>query len=442
VTTSTRREFLSAGAAPLLPAADARPNIIFIVSDDHHHQCFGAAGNPNIRTPHLDRLASRGVLFTDAVISTPQCCPSRGILLSGLETHQSGLLSNGQTQFRPDHPPTVIEQVRASGYDTVLVGKWHISNQPRECGFARAPLWLSGGGSRYQDPLLSHGLDSKPEPTPGHITDLFTDAAVDVLRTAKQPFFLWLAYNAPHTPWYAAPRYREMYEGRPAETLGPPVHPKSAKPFDWVSYYSVITHLDEAVGRVVSEVDARRLWDNTCIFFLGDNGFMCGTKGWNGKVVPWEESVRVPFCAAGARIRRGMRSDAAVSSIDLPATWMELTGVGPAYKLSGRSMTQLLRTGTGGPNAAFSVWADGRAEALTPNRAVEPYRLVRTHTHKLIAWESGRQALYDLRNDPAEDRDILAEPASARVLGTLRELLARRIRATDDPAAAWSKLRP
>jgi arylsulfatase A-like enzyme len=428
---------MSAGAASLAPAAEARPNIVFIVSDDHHYQCFGAAGNPNIRTPQLDRLASRGVLFTDAVISTAQCCPSRGILLSGLETYQSGLLSNGQTQFRSDHPPTVIEQMRGAGYDTVLVGKWHIRNQPRECGFARAPLWLPGGGSRYQDPQLSHGIDSKPEPTPGHITDLFTDAAIDVVRTAKQPLFLWLAYNAPHTPWYAAPRYREMYEGRPPEMLAPPVHPASAKPFDWLTYYSVISHLDEAIGRVVSEVDARKLWENTYIFFLGDNGFMCGTRGWNGKVVPWEESVRVPFCAAGAGIRRRVRSDAAVTSIDLPATWLDLGGVRPAYKLSGRSMTRLLRTGAGGPQAAFSVWADGRPEALTPNRAVEPYRLVRTASHKLILWESGRQALYDVRKDPGEDRDLVAEPGSARIVADLRALLAVRMKDTNDPAAAW-----
>ncbi|HET8548522.1 MAG TPA: sulfatase-like hydrolase/transferase, partial [Bryobacteraceae bacterium] len=437
VNTTTRREFLAGTASPLLAAGDTRPNIVFILSDDHHYQCVGAAGNPNIRTPNLDRLASRGVFFTNGQISTPQCCPSRGILLSGLETYQSGLISNGQTSFRPGHPPTVPEKLRASGYDTLLIGKWHIRNQPRECGFSRAPLWLRGGSSRYQDPQLAHGLDSKPEQTPGHITDLFTDAAVDVVRNAKQPFFLWLAYNAPHTPWYAAPRYRELYEGRSPETLAPPAHPKSAKPFDWVTYYSVISHLDEGIGRVIGEIDARRLWDNTYVFFLGDNGFMCGTKDWNGKVVPWEESIRVPYLAAGGKVRRGVRSGAAVTSIDLPATWLDLAGVTASYKLAGRSIAPVLKAGRRDPEAGFSVWADGRPEALAVGTAVEPYRLVRTGTHKLIVWESGRQALYDLRQDPGENRDLSAERASAETLSRLRGLLAARMKETDDPAAGW-----
>jgi hypothetical protein len=258
MSTTTRRRFMATASGPLLAAGEERPNIIFIVSDDHHYQCLGAAGNPHIRTPRMDRLAGRGVNFANGQISTPQCSPSRGILLSGLETFQNGLLSNGQRQFRSDLGPTVVEQMRRAGYDTVLVGKWHIRNQPAECGFARAPLWLRGGGSKYQDPELSRGLDGAPDKTPGHITDLFTDGAIEVIRDAKQPLFLWLTYNAPHTPWYAAPRYREPYEGKDPGTLAPPAHPKSAKPFDWITYYSVITHLDESVGRVVDEVEHRK----------------------------------------------------------------------------------------------------------------------------------------------------------------------------------------
>jgi arylsulfatase A-like enzyme len=438
---TSRREFLGAAATPLLAAGEEQPNIIFVLSDDHHYQCFGANGNPHIRTPNLDRLARRGVNFVNGQISTSQCFPSRGVLLSGLETFQNGLLSNGQTQFRADHPPTVVEQLRRGGYDTVLVGKWHIRNQPGECGFARAPLWLRGGGSRYQDPQLVRGLDGRPETTPGHITDLFTDAAVDTIRNAKQPLFLWLAYNAPHTPWYAAASYRQPYETKDPAGIAPPAHPGSAKPFDWITYYSVITHLDEAAGRVVDELDGRKVWDNTYVFFLGDNGFMCGSKGWNGKVVPWEESVRVPFFAGGGKVRRGVRSDAPVTSVDLPATWLELAGVKPAYKLAGRSMTRVLSTGRGGPETGFSVWADGRPEALAVKTVVEPYRLVRTSTHKLILWESGKQAMYDIRRDPGEDRDLLAESGSATTVTKLRDLLRARMKETEDPAATWLERR-
>ena len=122
------------------PAAAKPPNVVLIISDDQAWTDFGFMGHETIRTPHLDRLAQRGITFTNGTISTPQCCPSRGVLLSGLETFQSGLLSNGRISFSEGIGPAVPEQLRRAGYDTVLIGKWHIRNTPRECGFARAPL--------------------------------------------------------------------------------------------------------------------------------------------------------------------------------------------------------------------------------------------------------------------------------------------------------------
>jgi arylsulfatase A-like enzyme len=434
----TRRNWLSACAGTAgLQAQQRRPNIVFLFSDDHHYQCWGAAGNPHIHAPNMDRLASRGVHFVSGTISTPQCAPSRGILLSGLETYQSGLRSNGATSFRPDLGPTVIEQMRRSGYDTVAVGKWHIRNTPAECGFARAPLWLPGGGSRYVDPVLRRGLDGKSETVPGHITDLLTTAATDYLALARQPFFLWLAYNAPHTPWFASDDYRRRYAGKNNATIAPPVHPKNASDFDWITYYSVITHLDEAMGRVVAALEKNGLWDNTVVFFLGDNGFLCGTKGLNGKVYPWEESVRVPLAAAGGVVRRGLRVEDPVASIDLPATWLDLAGLKPAYPLAGRSLAPVLTTGKGGPQEAFATWDDPRPEALAVRRAVEPYRLVRTRRHKLIVWQSRKQALYDLDADAAEDRNLIEEPRYAEVRADLRGRLAARMASTNDPARAW-----
>jgi len=249
----TRRQALATVAGAAF-AASRQPNILFIISDDHHYQALGAAGNPHIHTPHLDRLASRGVLFSQAIISTPQCAPSRGVLLSGLESYQNGLESNGRTAFRKGLGPTVVEQLRRGGYHTVLVGKWHIDPPPDECGFAEAPLWLAPGASPYVDPLLRRGFGGKDQKTPGHITDLFTDAAIECLRRLRQPFLLWLAYNAPHTPWYADDKYRKLYTGR-GEQLAPPAHPKGGAKFDWESYYAVITHLDEAIGRLIAELE-------------------------------------------------------------------------------------------------------------------------------------------------------------------------------------------
>jgi N-acetylglucosamine-6-sulfatase len=432
----TRRQVLATAAAPMLAAAERRPNILFLFSDDHHFQCLGAAGNPHIQTPNLDRLAARGVNFSNGIITTPQCCPSRGVMLSGLETYQNGLESNGRTSFRAGLGPTVVEQVRRAGYDTTLVGKWHITPQPQACGFTKAPLWLTGASSQYRDPVLRRGFEGEAQKTPGHITDLFTDAAIDYLRGARQPFLLWLAYNAPHTPWYADVKYRKPYEGR-GEQLAPPAHPKGGKPFDWETYYAVITHLDEAIGRLIGAVEKAGLWDNTLIVFLGDNGYLCGTKGLSGKVYAWEESIRVPYLACGGPVRARGNLDAPVASVDLPATFLDYAGVRPAYALAGRSLRAEFETGRSKREAAFAAWNDGRPEALVVRRAVEPYRAVRTRTHKYILWESQKQALFDLRSDPGEERDLAGGSGQSKVLARMRELLAQRIKETSDPAGAW-----
>lgn len=441
-TVSRRRFLLGTGAAAAQAPRPSRPNIVFILSDDHHFQCLGANGNPHIKTPNLDRLAARGVLFANGQVSTPQCNPSRGILLSGLESYQSGLLSNGRTSFRSGHGPAIVEQLRArGGYDTALFGKWHISNPPAECGFTEAPLWMQAGSMVYRNPRLRRGLsqDARDEAVPGHITDLLTDAACRYLEAAparggRRPHLVWLAYNAPHSPLYAAPRYFEAY--RPA-AQPPPAHPSTSSTtayFDWQNYYAVITHLDEAIGRVIATIEKSGQWDNTLIVFLGDNGFLCGAKGLSGKVHPWEPSVRVPFLLSGGLVRKpGTVTQDPVASIDLPATFLDLAGVKPDYPLAGRSLRSYLEKGKGAISEGFTSWADGRADALATNQAVEPYRLVRTRSHKYILWESRRDALYDLRRDPHEEAPI-DETGLRR---SLRSRLAARMKNTADPALAW-----
>jgi arylsulfatase A-like enzyme len=432
-----RRQWIQSAAGLAAPslAQSRRPNFIFLFSDDHHYQCLGANGNPKLRTPHLDALARRGVNFVNGQITTSQCAPSRGICLSGLETFQSGLLSNGQTGFRPGYGPTVVEQLRRAGYDTTLIGKWHIQPEPEQCGFARAPLWLRGGASQYLNPALRRGFAGDNSPVDGHITHLFTDAAIQSIQSAARPYLLWLAYNAPHSPLYASRKFREMYEGK--NDLAPPAHPKNAREFDWVSYYSAISELDDSIGRLIAAVEKSGQWSNTVIFFLGDNGFMCGAKNWNGKVVPWEDSVRIPFFAAGGPVKSTVRVQDPVASIDVPATWLDLAGVKPAYSLAGDSLRSYLEKGTGARRAAFSTWNDGRVGALATKQQVEPYRLVRTRTHKLILWESRNQALFDLSTDPHEENNLAAVSAHNKTLDQLKEILRARMQRTEDPALAW-----
>ena len=443
----SRRQVLASLSAPFA-AQNRKPNVVLIITDDHHWQCLGAAGNPHIRTPNFDRLAGRGVMFTNGVVSTPQCAPSRGILLSGQEGYETGLDSNGHTDFRTFQGATVVEQLKRGGYETNLAGKWHIRPSPAECGFSKAPVWLRQGSSPYLSPKLRHGLEAMADlETAGHITEIFSDAAVKVVQQARQPYLLWLAYNAPHTPWSASERYRQLYQGRNPE-LAPPAHPKplaparggerkkgpAGRPFDWETYYAVISELDAGIGRVTAAVEESGQWDNTLILVIGDNGYLCGSKGLQGKVHPWEESIRVPYIAAGGMVKRAGRSDAPVASIDVPATISDCAGVRPGHRLSGASLMPVLSGGKFARGAAFAAWNDGRPEALAVKRAVEPYRVVRTRSHKYILWESKNQALFDLKADPFEESNLASNAAHSALLKEMRERLRVRMRETSDPA--------
>ncbi len=423
------------------PAGKA-PNILFLFSDDHHYQALGAAGNPRIRTPHLDGLAERGALFQGGTVATPQCCPSRGTLLSGRYTHQTGLRSNGQRSFRADLGPTTMGELRNAGYHTALIGKWHVAPRPTECGFAEVRTWLPGGASRYTDPALARGPEGKPEPVPGHISDIFADDAIRFLEEKRTaPFFLWVAFNAPHSPLVASDYTEEelaVYGDKKAEELAPPSHGQWETKFDWAIYYTAITRLDRAIGRVLAALEQTGQARNTVVFFVGDNGFLCAAHNRQGKVLPWEASVRVPFLASGPGVRAGVRSDAPISSVDLPATWLDLAGVRIPREFAGRSLRPLLE-GKDNREEAFCEWDDAAPTALATGQPVEPYRQVRTRSHKYVLWESGREEVYAFGQDPQE-KDNLAGSARA-VQRDLEARLRRWMEATGDRARDWKAKR-
>ena len=258
----------------------------------------------------------------------------------------------------------------------------------------------------------------------------------------EKPFFLWLGATAPHLPMRPnPPRIRQLYSDKAEKDLQPPGFPAGIEPRggDWVSYYEAITHLDEQVGRILDALEERKLAENTVVVFLGDNGYMMGSRGWNGKVVPYEESVRVPFFI---RIPKtgGLRgaSDAPVSSLDLPPTFLRMAGIRPPAEWPGRDLTPLLEGKKDhGIEEAICVWADDRSDRF----GELAYRVVRTSSHKLIRWQKADKPdeLYDLKSDPREERNLASDPS----LRTIRDDLSRRLTAwmqrTDDPARGWKK---
>lgn len=418
------------------------PNIVFIISDDHRWDGLGAAGNLRVSTPHLDRLAREGVYFTQATMHVPQCSPGRAQLLTGLSPHQTGWYSNQYQRPGVNRPdgfarfsllPALLKK---AGYHTALVGKWHLTPEPWDSGFAEVRTWLPTGGGPYRNLPLASGSSRERKPSEGYAQRLFADDAIDFLKNeeaARRPFFLWLAFTAPHAPFGPnPPRIEKLYADKSREDLLPPRFQGKPIAKTWNRYYEAITMLDEQVGRLLRALEERRLHRNTIVVFLGDNGFMMGERGWDGKVLPYEGSVRVPLIvrAPGLATRRG-RTDAAASSLDLPPTLLRWAGVEPPAAWPGRDLTPALQLGRDhGLDFAVSEFADNQSKQF----GQYAYRLIRTPTHKLILWEHSdkKDELYDLWTDPHEARNLAGDAALLHIERELRARLGAWMERTGD----------
>lgn len=449
---------LSPLAAPAMPAATpAKPNIVFLTSDDHRWDALGAAGNPVIHTPALDRLAAQGAYFRQATTHVSQCLPARATLLTGLAAHQHGAYSN--RHHRPDAAgpngfkslPTVPGLLREAGYRTLLVGKWHLEAEPWLSGFSEVRTWLPSGGADYRDPQLARGNSRELIEMKGYTQQIFADDAIGFLRSPaaqEKPFFLWLSFTAPHIPRDPnSPESQQLYAGKADSDLPPPGFPKDVPGADWRHYYEAVSDLDRQAGRVVTALEETGLAESTVLVFLGDNGFMMGQRGVGaeigamgepGKVVPYEGSIRVPLIvwSPGRKDLAGT-SDLPASSLDVPASLVELAGVRPPAAWPGRDLLAAFRQGPeSGLEDAFSEWADEQWERW------EAYRLVRTTRHKLIVWKNAEKPgeLYDLTADPAEEKNLYDRPETQAARRDLEARLRAWMERTQDPARQWPKV--
>jgi arylsulfatase A-like enzyme/acetyl esterase/lipase len=434
-------------------SGDARPSIVFILSDDQRWDTLGAYGNREIRTPNLDRLAANGALFTAGYVSAPLCCPSRATFLTGLYPHQTGVDANRKADGHarlPDDSMTVAHYLNSAGYLTGFVGKVHLAGGPFAWGFAESPLYLPGGGSRHENPTLVVGgsvqslpgrirqneLDEdeyytpagNPQVVEGLITPLFADAAIRFLEDHREDrFFLWLATTAPHTPYYRDPKHPYSSD----QIHAPPGWADTsfdATGRDWAGYYSTISHMDEHLGRVLKKLEDLGLMENTVVVFSSDNGYMMGSHGLPAKAVWYEESIRVPWVIAWkGRIPAGTTVKTPVTSVDFLPTVLDLAGVPvpagyegysilPALGLQGGTVREVIYSEVRGGQRArptgFGLRRRGEGGTL--------WQTVRTSDFKYVRFEDGAEYLYDLRADPMELTDVASDPRYAGSLEALR----------------------
>jgi arylsulfatase A-like enzyme len=426
-----------------------RLNLVVVLSDDHRWDALGAAGNPAIITPVMDRMTRDGVYFRQATVSVSQCHPIRASLLTGLPAWRHGVYSvQDQAPGVAEtvcQRPTVASLLRDAGYHTVVVGKWHVPAPPWKCGFDEVRTWLPEGGAEYRDPELVRGVSTEHKPVPGFTQEIFADDALGFLHSkAAQtgPFLLWLGFTAPHAPYKPNPqRIQALYAGRSEESLRPPGFPRGVAANDWRHYDEAVSALDEQIGRLLKTLQETGLAERTVVVLLGDNGYMMGERGIggpgsgpDGKQVPYESSLRVPFILTGPGLPKGLVSNLPVSSMDLPPTLLALAGLPVPATWPGRDLTAAL-AGKIQIGEAFSEWSDEKSEKF--GRLA--FRSVRTPTHKLIVWKDPARSaeLYDLTADPAEAHNLIADPAAKDVLRDLRSRLTEWMRRNGDPALSW-----
>ncbi len=394
----------------------AQPNVLLIITDDQGYGDFSIHGNTHLQTPNIDKLGNTGVHF-DRFYVNSFCAPTRAALLTGrwpLRTGCHGVTHNREAMKASEI--TMAEAMKAGGYRTACIGKWHNGEQfpftPQGQGFEHVFGFNNGHWNNYFDATLLRG--STPEPTKGYITDVLTDDAVRFI-TAKQnePFFCYLAYNAPHSPYQVPNQYFDKFK---------------AKGFDdnVAAFFGMCENIDDNVGRLLAHLDTLKLTETTLVVFLTDNGGTAGVKTYNagmrgGKVSVHEGGTRVPLFMRWPAAKWTPHLVREITAhIDLLPTIMDLCDVEMNdSKLDGVSLKPLLQKGGNWPvRTLFTHNPIDETNKFPGAVRTQRYRLVReikgaaggskakANDASATPWQ-----LYDMTDDPGEAKDIAANHA-------------------------------
>jgi len=443
---------LSGAAAARVSAQEEekqRPNFIFVLADDFRWDVLGHRGNGIVKTPHLDALAAEGVVFRNAFTTTSICSVSRASFLTGQWMRRHGIddFKKGlsEAQWRESYPVLL----RQAGYHTGFVGKYGVGDaRATAAAAAKFDVWAGQKGQGVKDFI------DPADPERKHETAKLGDRALDFLRGAPEgrPYCLSLSFSAVHArdkqPREFQPDTRD--EGLYADLTipSPPTANEAAflrlPPFIRTSegrtrwgwrfdtpeknqgilrdYYRLVTGLDREIGRLREAVATRGDAGRTVIVFFGDNGFALGDRGLADKWFMYEESLRIPALVCDPRqpaATKGREVSEMVLNVDLAPTLLELAGIAAPERMQGRSLAPWLREGT--PDG----WRkDFFYEHHTLPKIIPPSEGVRTEEWKYIRWidrEPVVEELYDLRNDPLEEKNLIGEEKAAGELEKLRE---------------------
>jgi len=488
LSTSTRRDFVKAvglGAAGLAlqdgiglsqePGSrnPRRPNLLFLFADQLGYTRCGYAGDKKARTPNIDKLASQGVNFCNAVSNTPVCAAYRASLMTGKYTTTTGMVIN-ELRMRTDHK-CFGHVLTGSSYQTAYIGKWHLyANQlgnhydPKNSFVPPGPnrLGFDGYWAAYNFHHNYYNAYYHTD-TPDKIfygkdvyePDAQTDMMIDVIRKASKsnrPFAAFLSYGTPHDPW-SANNVPKQYAGmfKDIEFPNPPnykdkndkyadgwgrLNPGQRKELEsWRRYYYAMTvNLDFNIGRLMDELERRGLARNTIVVFTSDHGEMFGAQGRRAKNIFYEEAARIPFLIRWPKkIPSGIVSDACLSTVDIMPTILSLMGLNVPKDAEGMNLSHCALGGKGPePEAAFlqntgacAAWENGHEwRALRDKRYT--YAIYRVDKAEL---------LFDNRNDPDQMQNLARDPKLKDTLEHFRRMLKGKMESLNDSfqACTW-----
>ena len=484
-----RRAFLKAvglaGAAAVAPrraqAAPQRPNILYVMTDDHALHAISAYGSKINKTPNMDRLAKEGMRFDNCVVTNSICAPCRAVVLTGKHSHLNGIITNGR-RFDGSQQ-TFPKLLQKAGYQTAMIGKWHLRTAPT--GFDYSEV-LIGQGPYYNPSMIRKGQRVKHT---GYTTDIVTDLALKWLKEGRdqtKPFCLMYQHKAPHRNWQPSPKHLHLYDdvtipepetlwddyksrGTAAHTqamtvarhlnpndlkLRPPrgFTPEQRKAWDaaygpkneafkkanltgkdlvkWKyqryikDYLRCIASVDDNLGRVLDYLDESGLAKNTVVIYTSDQGFYLGDHGWFDKRFMYRESfINALLIRWPGVVKAGSTCDSLCQNLDYAPTFLDAAGVPVPDDMQGVSLVPLLR-GQKPANWRKSVYY--HYYEFPGAHSVRRHYGVRTNDHKLMYFYNLKEwELYDLKKDPHELANVHADPAYAKIAAELKAELAR-----------------
>lgn len=432
------------------------PNLLFVFADQMRGMDMGCAGNGDVRTPAMDRLAGEGMRLTRCCATSPVCGPNRAILFTG--TYATTNRVPGNDLPLPTDLPTLGTIARENGYRTGYIGKWHLDGMPRSkftpAGPRRAgfDFWAAYNCSHdYFHPRYYRDTPEVIE-VDGYEPVVQTDLALRFLgeHRSGDPSCLVLSWGPPHDPYDQVPEsYRERYD--PARiTLRPNVQPDTDNPLaagkecrrTLADYYAAITALDDQLARLLDGLETLGLAENTVVVFTSDHGDMLWSHGWMKKQSPYQESVSVPFLVRWPGVvPEGAVSGALLGTVDLLPTLAGLLGWGRPPGLEGMDLSPLLRGEPGAAGPESLLLAHYLAGDEAARQGMPEWRGVRTERHTYVELPGRRPwLLFDHEADPYEMENLADRPEC----GGLRDGLARRLGAwlerTRDPFLPRSEL--